>query len=235
MNIAICDDCLDDLLKLKTCIEGYNLKFNISLYQSAQDLIEDCQSGSPPQLIFLDIHMNGLNGFDAAKIINSKFENAKPLIIFVTFTDKYVFRGYEVAWRYVCKPVVQDQIHSYLDLAYKICKPQYLEVPFNGRSKFISINEILYIEVFHKIVTVHTVHADYTIHTSLREIEEELPNDQFVRSHNSYIVNLTHIEEIIDNDVRIKNEKNISVPLSRPKKDEFWVAYSQYLKRGAYV
>ena len=102
MRIAICDDEHNELLHLQSLIYRYDPGLDVSLYASAEAMLTGI-TNQQCDIILLDIEMDGMNGFTAAKKLVS-IKNP-PLIIFVTNSSEYTYHGYEVAYRYLPKPV----------------------------------------------------------------------------------------------------------------------------------
>lgn len=94
----------------------------------------------------------------------------------------------------------------------------------NGKEmKFLSVNEIAYLEADGNYTNVITTSSKkYVSIRKIREFENSLPEDDFLRVHNSYIVNLTYVNKFfIDNECQIEMENGDHVPVSRRKKTTF--------------
>lgn len=102
MNIAICDDYIQDLQLLQEYCEMYNSGYTITTFSSAHKLYHACKTVNY-DIILLDIEMDSPNGYEIAKKLKS--DNYKALIIFTTNSLDYAIRGYGVAFRYLTKPI----------------------------------------------------------------------------------------------------------------------------------
>jgi two-component system LytT family response regulator len=177
-----------------------------------------------PQLIFLDIQLSGETGFDLLEMIDSSIK-----IIFVTAYDEYAIRAFEVnAVDYLLKPVNPERLKASIERVINREKAQKSEAKSyeysdsiyvrlnNYASRFIKINSITFIEPvgnYSKIVTIEGKHC--LVLKTLKQWQEELPDNNFVRIHRSSIVNIEHVERI-EKDSNTQHRaflKNIVEPL----------------------
>lgn len=157
-----------------------------------------------PDVVFLDIQMPGQSGFDLAEQID--FEGR---IIFVTAYDEYALRAFEVnALDYIMKPVSKERLENAIE---RIKKPA--ETPIKTNEK-LSYNDQLFITIgtkmkFLKINEMVLIQSDgdYTkvnlntgtkglVNKTMKEWEERLPENHFVRVHRTSILNTEYIENI---------------------------------------
>jgi two-component system, LytTR family, response regulator len=158
-----------------------------------------------PQLIFLDIQLGGETGFDLLELIDNSIK-----IVFVTAYDEYAIRAFEVnAIDYLLKPVNPERLKVAVERALKGDKAQKAEVKSyeysdsiyvklnNYASRFIKISTITFIEPvgnYSRLVTIEGKHC--LVLKTLKQWQEELPDNNFVRIHRSSIVNIEHVERI---------------------------------------
>jgi two-component system LytT family response regulator len=188
--------------------------------QGAVDLINMFN----PQLVFLDIQLSGETGFDLLDMIDSAIK-----IIFVTAYDEYAIRAFEVnAIDYLLKPVNPERLRVAIDKVitrektkkretrnYEYYDSIYVRLN-NYASRFIKISSITSIEPvgnYSKIVTVEGKHC--LVLKTLKQWQEELPDNNFVRIHRSSIVNIEHVDHIEKNSNSQQRAylKNIPEPL----------------------
>jgi len=177
-----------------------------------------------PQLIFLDIQLSGETGFDLLELIDNSIK-----IIFVTAYDEYAIRAFEVnAIDYLLKPVNPERLKVSIERvvtretaqksetkSYKYSDSIYVHLN-NYASRFIKISSITFIEPvgnYSKIVTIEGKHC--LVLKTLKQWQEELPDNNFVRIHRSSIVNVEHVDRIEkkSNTCHRAYLKNISEPL----------------------
>lgn len=228
MRVAICDDDKSDILTIKNYINRYDSSIEYDIYYSAEELLKG-MGNENFDLVFLDIRMKTLNGFEAAKFIMERFEENSPLIVFITRSSKYTILGYEVAFRYLMKPIEYEEFSGVLSAAIKKIAPKTISLSYYGKSIFISVNDICYCEVFGHNTVIHAEDNSYEFRYSLKKIEEMLQGCGFARPHSSYLINLDYIESVSGNEILLKN--GLSIKIGRHKKANFMRALHQHLRR----
>jgi two-component system LytT family response regulator len=158
-----------------------------------------------PQLIFLDIQLGGETGFDLLELTDSSIKT-----IFVTAYDEYAIRAFEVnAIDYLLKPINPERLKAAIERvkmseksrkaeakSYEYSDSIYVRLN-NYASRFIKISSITFIEPvgnYSKIVTIEGKHS--LVLKTLKQWQEELPDNNFVRIHRSSIINIEHLERI---------------------------------------
>jgi two-component system LytT family response regulator len=204
MKAIIVDDERLARVNLKKLLEPHpkiEIVGEASSCQGAVDMINMFN----PQLIFLDIQLSGETGFDLLEIIDNSIK-----IIFVTAYDEYAIRAFEVnAVDYLLKPVNPERLKASIERIINREKAQISEgknyeysdsiyVRLNNySSRFIKISSITFIEPvgnYSKIVTIEGKHC--LVLKTLKQWQEELPDNNFVRIHRSSIVNIEHVDHI---------------------------------------
>lgn len=198
----------------------------IAEFETAGDALDTVVSQNV-DVIFLDINMPGLSGIDFAGLVPPAAR-----IIYITAYDRYAVQGFRVnALDYLLKPVSYDDFLRAVGKAVSwmqmrqalengVRRPtEFLTVKSENRIVQIRLDTILYVEVRNDRVIIFRADGNQTSSfMSMREIEELLPTDRFMRVHRSFIVNLSKVEVVERN--RIIFGKT-SVPVSDAKKDEF--------------
>lgn len=197
-----------------------------------------------PDLVFLDIQMPEMNGFDVIEALGERF---MPAIVFVTAYDEWAVRAFEVqALDYILKPFEDERLHGVLRrvkahfasaeptgfmqkmqalLADRPNGPRFLTrllVRESGSVHFIPLDEVDWIEAADYYARVHAGKRTELVRYSMSELEEQLDPQQFVRVHRSAIVNVSRIREIRvahQNHHSIVLSTGVSIPLSRSKKE----------------
>jgi DNA-binding LytR/AlgR family response regulator len=152
-------------------------------------------------LIFLDIRMPGMSGLEFAKILEDK----RPLIIFTTSVAEHAAEAFDLnVVDFLLKPISPSRFLKAVEKAREIYSNQNISVDGNmsdyvfiRHSNIISrlkLTEILFFEATGDYVKVHTAKQHYSIHSSLKTIEQKLPQNIFLRVHRSFIINLNKID-----------------------------------------
>jgi len=192
-----------------------------------------------PDLVFLDIEMPLMNGFTLLQQVS--FKNFE--LIFVTAYDYYAINAIRVsAIDYLVKPVEIDLLVSAVKKAHekKENEPNkrlelFLENATNQQKKlhkiaiptfngiqFIKIEDIIYLEASGNYTKFYLTHSrQYMVSRTLKEFEDMLPNNLFVRIHNSHVINLDFAEKYIRGEGgQVVLTENIVLEVSKRKKNE---------------
>ncbi len=152
-----------------------------------------------PDVIFLDIQMPGLGGFDVLREIGG---GGRPHVIFTTAHAQYALRAFEVqALDYLLKPFDEERLAAALDRALPLIRgSEWTErfiVKSAGRIMFLGAHEISWIEAADNYVHLHTNQDSHLVRTSLKTLEQKLDPARFMRVHRSAMVNLTSVRELV--------------------------------------
>ncbi|MBV7529983.1 LytTR family DNA-binding domain-containing protein [Chitinophaga sp. sic0106] len=181
-------------------------------------------------ILLLDIEMPGMSGIELTRNLGKK----GPVIIFTTAKKEYAVEAFELQVAdYLIKPVsparfIQaiDRVREIADSAgreLQVSDQEFVFIRDNGILKRIRMDEILYLEAMGDYVKLFTAQKFHAIHTTLKALEEKLPQAKFMRVHRSYIVALDKISSIEDGSIII--EKN-AIPVA----DAYRAALNSRLK-----
>lgn len=224
-RIAICDDESLFTEELERLISDYmmekGLVFKIDAYSSGEALVNLGIEVVRYTVVFLDINMDKIDGIRTAEKIRKVSRDI--LIVFVTAYVNYSLEGYRLdAVRYLLKSnanfqsTVNECMDAIMDkLNYSVAKKEF---DFKEGTKKISLERLLYIESkLHKL-EFHVMEDDMTVYTTygkLDTLEEELKDNGFIRTHQSYLVNKKYIENVKRYKVVLTNRVELSIPKVR--------------------
>lgn len=153
-------------------------------------------------LLLLDIEMPGMSGIDLAKSLVQK----QPMIIFTTSKKDYAAEAFELnVIDFIIKPIVPARFLQAIEKAKETFKgknkgkepaDEFMFIRDSNTVRRIKINDILYLEAKGDYVKVAVRDTTYTIHSSLKGVEDKLPTHMFLRVHRSYIINVGKIDTI---------------------------------------
>ncbi|HTH55099.1 MAG TPA: LytTR family DNA-binding domain-containing protein [Cyclobacteriaceae bacterium] len=164
-------------------------------------------------LLFLDIQMPEITGISLLKILKKK-----PLVVLTTAYSEYALESYELdVVDYLLKPITFQRFLQAVDkVSSRLQQPPALveraapsaSQPFifvKDGTKLVKVKweDILYIEGLKDYVTIHTRQQKIVSLQRLKSLEEQLPAEQFIRIHNSFIVALSAIDSVQKNEVHI--------------------------------
>lgn len=170
-----------------------------------------------PDLLFLDVCMPGMDGFDIIEALSGDGVRPLPRIIFTTAYDSYAIRAFDMnAVDYLLKPFTAERLHDAVerakecrqfpdqDLFAQRSRPDESSSRFinrivfksRGRILFLSMCDIYCIGAEENYVRLCTVSETHLLREPLSRMEEKLDPEKFMRVHRSYIVNLNFVKEV---------------------------------------
>lgn len=220
------------------------------------EILGECSNGKTaikkindlkPNLIFLDINMKDMNGFEVLTRIDT---SPKPIVIFVTAYDNYASRAFEVdAFDFLLKPFKDERFFRTIQKVLKTSKSEAndnfekrvkelfriysdearikltpLKIPIKqaNRTILIDAREIHYITASGYYAEIFIENKKYLLRESLNKLDEMLDPKIFSRIHRSTIININYIKEIVHSDyseidVRMRDDKLLRISKSNKK------------------
>lgn len=218
--------------------------------REAVELIHTCQ----PDLVFLDIQMPEGDGLSVIRQIGP---DRMPTVVFVTAHDQYAIQAFEMnALDYLLKPVTaarfqqtlqrskmrlqsqpsNDANHQIIQLLETLAAPsRYIKrmaVRSAGKTIFVEVEEIDWIEAAENYVQLHTARSTHLLHVAMNTLEKSLDPGLFLRIHRSFIVNTRRIKELqpathgeffvtLQGGVRLQSSRTYSVQLKMLMENPF--------------
>ena len=231
MNIAVCENDAADCAALCAILDGY-IKQNrytaeIRTFESGELLLAEFTLGAF-DLVFLDIYMDGINGIQTAR----RIRQIDPVcaLIFITSSPNHALEGFSVrAAGYVVKPIREKEMLSALLQCQEVFmrNARYIEIRTDRTDIKLPLSSIFYVEVYNKTAHFHTQSGVYQTRKSMDDIEQELGGEPFYRCHQSYIINMNHIERITSTDIVMRIGS--SVPMRQRGRDEIRSDIAQFV------
>jgi len=195
------------------------------------------------QLVFLDIQMPDLSGMELARILDGKKNTSPPRIIFCTAYHQFAIEGYKVdALDYLLKPYSYEDFLSAATKAFhffgtkenttlfrsEASRPnaEYIFLKVEYQLVKVVLQDITHVEAYKDYVKVHVSSKKHPLLslTSMKNMEELLPSDQFMRVHRSFIVALNKIDSVSKNTIQV-GDQHIAVG------DLYKVQFAEFLSR----
>lgn len=204
-------------------------------------VVQECNDGfegvkaiaaHQPDLIFLDIQMPKINGFEMLELIDEP-----PAVIFTTAFDEYAIKAFEAhAVDYLLKPFSKERFDKALQkwlgqqrrevspalmLQEEVRQPEErtrIVVREGGNIRIIPVNDITYLEAYDDYVKIYTGKEMFLKKKTLSFYEKNLDPEQFVRIHRSYIIRLSQLTRVepLEKDSHVALLKTgVRVPLSK--------------------
>jgi DNA-binding LytR/AlgR family response regulator len=230
MNSIIIDDEKTARVIIKTLCNQTESLHIVSEFSNAMQAIKFLNENTI-DLIFLDIHMPDFSGLDFIKTLKNP-----PKIILTTSDPKFAIEAFEYDFivDYLLKPIEYPRFHKAIIKAEKHLSSGVSESSSNGFKSDFKANNDLYVNIDRRLIKIDlpsiylieakgdyihikTEDKDYVVHSTLKKIEEKLPDSLFIKVHRSYVINIKKIIDIEDNSVLIKRDV---IPVSRSKRPE---------------
>jgi two-component system LytT family response regulator len=241
IKAVIIDDEIDALESLSFELSHYCPQVSVlKQFNDPTQAIPFLQS-EEIDVLFLDIEMPGMSGFE----LLSQLKKIEFEVVFVTAYDQFAIRAFEFnAIDYLLKPVQKDKL---IQAVERIAKHQSssldkstlkaimtniysqtternknIALPTSEGFAFVKVDDIVYVQAESNYCWVYTSNdTKYLLSKTLKSIEEMITSSQFIRVHQSYIINLDYAIKYVRGQggyVVIKN--NVQIPVSRSRKEE---------------
>lgn len=224
MNCIIIDD---DKLSRRVIEEYINKTESLTLsgsFSAAVEAINFLKQSENIELIFLDMEMPEMSGIDFLEALRNA-----PQIIIISSKGKYALNAFEYdVTDYLLKPVTYARFYKAIDKVLNRTQKNSLtnttreEIFIKKNSSLVRLkyDDILWVEALENYVIFNTYNEKFTIHFTMKAVEQKLPVSKFSRVHRSYIVNISAINEIDDNSIIIQTvEGNKTIPIGKSYRD----------------
>lgn len=199
----IVDDESLAIRELETLLKSYTNLEIVGKNERTSNAVEEINK-LKPDLIFLDINMPGMNGFDLLEKLDEV-----PDVIFITAYDEYAIKAFEVnALDYILKPINPERLNEAilkLEKKFKEEKSSQKEklnlekkifIKDGEKCFFVPVKDIFLIESEGNYVKVYFENKKPLLHKSLTYMDNRLPEDIFFRANRQFIINLNYIKNI---------------------------------------
>lgn len=221
LTCIVVDDSFVQKLSIKKMVEQNSNLLLTGDYNNVMDTKKHLRN-EKVDLIFLDIEMPVLSGFDLLDSLEDL-----PQIIFVTGKVEYAFKAFNYdATDYLQKPVTAEKFNRAVSRAIEVKKlrdqksntynDDFIFIKANSKNIKLFLYEIKYLEAMGDYVKVVSDFNSYMVLSTMKHFEKELP-ENFMRVHKSFIVNMNRVEGYDHKNVSVGG---ISIPISRNKKQD---------------
>jgi two-component system LytT family response regulator/two-component system response regulator LytT len=200
----------------------------------AVDLIERLE----PEIVFLDVHMPGLDGMGVVRRLRER-DSELPHVIFVTAYDQYAVEAFRLeALDYLLKPVDKARLAETIERARRVLQekkpadlPASKAAPPTPRTKLlvraanrnfiVDANDVIYATIDNGLITlVTTTMEGHSNYRTIEDLQANLDREMFWRVHRSYLVNINRIKEVVpwfksSYQLRMDDRKHTEIPVSR--------------------
>ena len=228
-NVAICDDTEEERLQAAEYagrfFEREGLEVHIDTYAAGRELLE---SGRKYDLYLLDVLMPGMSGIDTAQAEDKDH----PVVVFITSSLESAVEGYRVeAAGFILKPVEEESFWSTMERVVRRrlgVKKAVLSLVHNRVNVELPLERLAWFENrLHRVFVKLTDGEVLSVNQKLSELQLALePHSQFLRCHQSYLVNLDYVDKLEDSCFYMRDGQMI--PISRNFYKQSKNAYYHY-------
>jgi len=228
LRLALCEDETLSLHTLQELVQSFckeqKLEAEIDVFTCGEDFLASVREYD---IVFMDIYLTGINGMEA---VARSDRSSRGQVVFTTSSREYAVEAFGMnAAHYLIKPLTPEGVAEAMQrcltrLGQNVQKD--LAVKTSQGTVSVPMKKIVYIEVFNKLSTVHTIKNDYQTYTSLDALFEQL-DDSFLRVQRSYVVNMAFVESFLFD--RVIMPGGMEIMLSRNNRAELKRQYQRFL------
>ena len=238
-NIAFCDDntqflkqFADTVRKQCELIMPGNIDYEIGPRFSSAKAVMSYLKNNSIDLLFLDIDMPDINGFELAREICNYYKNIT--IVFVSSYDNFVYSSFEFnPFAYLRKSHIESELEIVLHriVDQMLLDDKKIVLNTTDGNKVFLVKNILYFESISNYFKICcTDNTEYLCRGTLTQLEKLISSYDFYRIHSAYIVNLENINSICEKSyVVVKNGHKI--PIAQKRLSSFRKTYMEYTRK----
>ena len=236
LKVAICDDNEEFINKIEIYLHRFadenSIKVKINHFFSGQELMATFIR-KKYDLIFLDIKMPEMDGFETAERIRKKDDEISLVFCSTFYSVPNVQKCIEVGAKdFLKKPISYKKVEQHLNKVYNrklISSEEKLMLKTQDGITALQISDISYLETDKKAVVIHTEKNDFVTYHKLYEFERKLGDKLFCRCHSGFLVNLDYVERIKNNRIYLSGNEQIEIPISKSKKENVLRKMAKYI------
>ena len=232
IKIAVCDDLAEDRKKIVMLLSEYtdknNLYVKVEEFTSGEAFLSSDTSAY--SLVFMDIFMDGINGMETAKELISR--NSRVQIVFESTSTEFAAEAFDIeALHYIVKPVGKEKLFNILDRFFdSVYSLRTVNVKVGRLEESVYISDILYAEADGKRAKLHTKKGVMDVSTSVAELVDILPANEFCRPIRWALVSMREIVALPTDVLKLSDKTEI--PISRLKRKEIQETFANYSWRS---
>jgi len=243
IRIAVCDDdFLTTELIERLIVNTQNslkMQMEVSIFYSGESFSKSIQNFCPFDIILMDIEMGAMDGIKAGYALRGSDANDLVQLIYISRHEEYHLQLFDVQPSGFIKKPIDPEVfkNKLISTIQKVIRKQqqskinFLPLQQKGKEALIPFRNIMYLESNKRKVILHTLDEQIDYYSTLNEEEMKLPVSDFVRIHQSYIVNFYFIKELSNRSVTLTTGE--ALPISEKYSSRFKKSYLTF--RGSLV
>lgn len=217
-HFAICDDERITCSELEKILLQYgknsNIDFEVDIFYSGEKLCEYLISDNYYDLIFLDIQLGTIDGIEVGDYIRNKLEDENTLIVYVSSQEQYAMKLFQIGtFEFIIKPISATLVEKVLYRAMKKINSvnQFFDYSIGKNYYRVKLSEIILFQSNLRKVQIVTLNNKIEFYGKLQEIVNRLPENIFMRVHNSFLININQVREYSYESIRMINGEDICI------------------------
>ncbi|WP_019636381.1 LytR/AlgR family response regulator transcription factor [Paenibacillus fonticola] len=227
IRIAVCDDDLQVTGQMESLIlDAANRNLHpvgVSVFCSGASFSKAIENGCPFDIVFMDIEMEKLDGIQAGHRLRADDDNDLVQLIYVSSHEQYHVQLFDVRPSgFIRKPIEPEAFKRKLFSAMQKAirrqqqgQKNFLAVQQKGKDLLVPFRDILYLESKLRKVHLYTKDGKLDYYSTLNEEENKLPASDFIRIHQSYIVNFYFVRQLSYNKIMLVT--GVELPVSEKR------------------
>lgn len=235
-NVAILDDNEAIAKRIERITRESLDNAEISVYHNPTLLKNKVSDGRKYQLYLLDIALPEINGMELAELIRELDKDA--IFIFITSFSEFAVRGYDIRIRarhYILKSNLDTELGKALEQIRQEMEAKDIRCYLFHRAGYavrLMYREILYVVKQGKNMTIVTDNGEYTERKTLEEFMKEARSDDFIYIERGHIVNLRHVDKIVDHGRSAVMGNGTTLPISRSQMKQVMHCFLGYWRNN---
>ena len=212
MRIVLCDRDNVFLKKMKNLIYKYAVDYKLDLvvdcFNSGEKLLN---SKTRYNIAFLEYHLEGINGFETAKMLRNKSSDVS--IVFVSEYTDFVFDAFEVnPYRFLVKPTSPKAIYGILNHFFdKYIKTNCLWIKNRDNTLCLNTSDIYFLEADNKHCYIHLKDEVQSCNQTMAKVYSFLPKRNFSKINRAFVVNLDYVKKYNAKELLLNNEEKLTI------------------------
>lgn len=234
MNIAICDDNPKMIGQIETLLlsffENDPNQFSYEAFLSGESLVDHLNKEEAVfQIYLLDVEMKSLDGFEVARFIREKDQQA--IIIFITSHVEWMPEAFEVnAFHYLIKPIDEVKVKQVLTKAMEQLSLRKMILQFTIQKKVYTVylGQVEYFESMKRKMIIHLKNGvEHEYYGTMKEVIDKVSPQLFTQIHNSFVVNMDYVQMKSGETIVMQSGREITI--TKKFQQSFQRAYRNYV------
>lgn len=234
MNIAICDDNPKIIGQIETLLLSFfehDLnQFNYEAFLSGESLVDHLTKEKGTfQIYLLDVEMKSLDGFEVARFIRERDQQA--IIIFITSHVEWMPEAFEVnAFHYLIKPIDELKVKQVLAKAMEQLSLRKMILQFTIQKKVYTVylGEVEYFESMKRKMIIHLKNGEeYEYYGTMKEVIDKVSTQLFTQIHHSFVINMDYVQMKSGETIVLQSGREIAI--TKKFHQSFQSAYRKYV------